>query len=91
MNNWQVTAVTLRCPNIADEATIIVNNDWTIKCTGMVKYTKDRKASLELVRRSMEYRHTLECKGVKCPTIATYIETLINEEGLQSNPSGDKK
>jgi len=91
MTNWQVTAVTFRCPNIADEATIIVNHDWTVRCTGMVKYTKDKKAGLELVKRSMEYRRILECKGINCPTIATYIEKLINEEGLPSDPVGDKK
>jgi hypothetical protein len=91
MTNWQVTAVTLKCPNIADEATIIINNDWTVKCTGMVKYAKDRKAGIELVKRSMEFRRTLECKGLNCPTIANYIEKLINEEPLQTKPAGEKE
>ena len=90
MGNWQVTAVTVKCPCIEDEATIIVNADWTAKCTGMLKYTNDRNASLQLVKRSMEYRRVLDCKGVSCPTISTYIEKLKNEEAAQSNPPGDK-
>jgi hypothetical protein len=91
MTNWQVTVLTLRCPSIADEATIIVKSDWTVTCTGREKYTKDRNASLELVKRSMEHRRTLDCKGLNCPTINNYVEKLKSEETLPNSPAGESK
>ncbi|MDD5189718.1 MAG: hypothetical protein PHE50_01595 [Dehalococcoidales bacterium] len=91
MTDWQVTAVTLKCPGIADEATVIVKSDWTVTCTGMTKYTKDRAASLDLVKRSMQYRRSLECKGLNCPTITAYIEKLKLEEAIPTAPAGESK
>jgi len=88
MVDWQKTAATLRCPAVADEVTIIVNSDWSAKCTGYEKYSGSRDGSLELVKRSLNLRRTLECKGLDCPTITAYVERLRNEESKPSAPSG---
>ena len=87
MVDWQKTTVTLRCPAVADEVTIIVNSDWSVKCTGHDKYSGRRDGSLELVKRSLKLRRTLECKGLECPTITAYVERLRGEE-TPTEPAG---
>jgi len=91
MVGWQVTATTVMCEFVTDEVTIMVNNDWSVKCTGMVKYTKDRNASVELVKRSLEKKQTLECRGLDCPVIQNYILKLKREEGIKTVVSGETK
>jgi len=88
MVDWQKTAVTLRCPAVVDEVTIIVNSDWSVKCTGYNKYSGSRDGSLELVKRSLNLRRTLECKGLDCPTITAYLERLKSEESPPT-PAGE--
>ena len=89
MVDWQITAATLYCPFVADEATIIVNSDWTVRCTGYDKYAHGRRASVELVKRSIEKQQTLECQGLDCQTIASYKQKLKNEESAKATPAGD--
>jgi hypothetical protein len=80
MVDWQITAKTIFCEAVADEVTILVHPDWSVNCTGLVKYTGSRNASVELVRRSLDLRKSLECKGLGCPWITEYVLKLQSEE-----------
>jgi len=45
MIDWQVTAVTVHCDAVKEEVTIIVKNDWSIKCTGFEKHAVNCKGT----------------------------------------------
>ena len=91
MVNWQVTATTLVCDSIAEEVTILVYPDWTVKCTGHEKYAKNRSASLDLLKKSLVMKKTLDCKGLDCPQIVEYKLKLEDEEKRRVNRTGEKK
>jgi hypothetical protein len=82
MVDWQVTAVTINCNSVAEEVTIIVKSDWSVKCTGFEKYSNSRHARLDLVSRSMVLKRTLDCPGLQCKPIAEYLQKLQAEEQL---------
>ena len=91
MVDWQVTATTIVCEAVADEVTILIYPDWSAKCTGLVKYTSTREAGLELVRRSLQMRKNLDCKGIDCPFITEYKLKLQAEEERKASRAGGKK
>ncbi|MDP2919839.1 MAG: hypothetical protein Q8O43_06455 [Dehalococcoidia bacterium] len=91
MTDWQITATTIFCEAVADEVTILVSPDWTVKCTGLLKYTSSRNASLELVKRSLRLRKSLDCKGIDCPSITGYVLKLQAEENRKSARAGEQK
>lgn len=91
MVDWQVTATTLICPSVAEEVTILVYPDWTVKCTGFEKYMKDRSASIDLLKKSLIMKKTLDCKGLDCPQIIEYKYKLQDEERRQASGTGEKK
>lgn len=91
MVDWQVTATTLVCSAVAEEVTILVYSDWTVKCTGFEKYTKNRRASLELLKKSLSLKRTLDCKGLDCPLVIEYKLKLQDEEMKGSSHTGEKK
>ncbi|MDD5288993.1 MAG: hypothetical protein PHY28_07800 [Dehalococcoidales bacterium] len=91
MVDWQVTAVTINCGAVAEEVTLIVKNDWSVKCTGCEKYATSRQAGLELVKRSLALRRSLDCKGTQCPQIMAYIQKLQAEEARKAGSTGEKK
>lgn len=87
MADWQVTATTIHCDAVDDEVTIIVNKDWSAKCTGVSKYTESRAEQLNMVRKSLQLRRALECEGVECPRILEYKQKLRDEEALKMRPT----
>jgi hypothetical protein len=91
MTDWQLTATTIFCEAVADEVTILVSPAWTVKCTGMLKYTSNRNASLDLVKRSLAMRKSLDCKGIECPNITGYVLKLQAEENRKSTRAGETK
>ena len=91
MVDWQVTATTIFCDAVADEVTIIMNSDLSVKCTGLVKYAGDRKARLELVKRSLNLKRVLDCTGIGCARIAEYKQKLQLEEAVKAGRTGEKK
>jgi hypothetical protein len=86
--DWQVTAYTTECSGIAEEVTITITSDWAVRCTGFEKFGKTRDDSIALLKRSLDMKQTLECKGLKCKQITEYLEKLQSEEPLQSGPDG---
>ena len=87
MIDWQVTAKTIHCDAVEDEVTIMVHQDWSTNCTGFHKYTESREEQLNLVRKSLEMRLSLECEGVLCTRIAEYKLKLQDEEGMERQPA----
>ncbi len=76
MVNWQITATTIKCDAVGDEATIIAYKDGSVKCTGFVKYgNPDSKNALTLARDG------LKCLGPLCDYMKAYQEKLYQEEG----------
>jgi len=91
MINWQVTAITINCSAIAEEVTIIVKNDWSVKCTGYDNLAVSRRARLELVHRSLNMKRVLDCKGTQCPDVTAYIQKLRSEESPKANQVRENK
>ena len=81
MVNWQIVATTIFCDAIGDEVTLLVNKDWSAKCTGYRKYGKPNKEILNLLkRRSKQLKQRLECTGPLCHRVVQYKEKLFAEE-----------
>lgn len=87
MVDWQVTATTIHCNAVDDEVTIMVDKDWSVKCTGVRKYTESREEQIKLVRKSLQLRRALECEGVQCTRILEYKQKLRDEEALKMRPT----
>lgn len=86
MVNWQVTAKTIHCDAVDDEVTIMVYKDWSTKCTGIQKYTDSREDQVNLVKKSLRLRRSLECEGVQCSRITEYQQQLQYEEAMKQQP-----
>jgi len=79
MIDWQVTAVTINCPAVAEEVTIVVKNDWSATCTGC-EIINSREARIEMLRRSIKLKRALSCKGIQCQQVTDYVQKLKDEE-----------
>ena len=81
MVNWQVTATTIYCDAVDDEVTLLVDKDWSAKCTGYQKYGEPSKEMLNLLKRkSKQLKQRLECVGPECSRVIQYKEKLLAEE-----------
>jgi len=74
MVNWQVTATTVRCNVVNDDVTLMVYKDWSVKCTGLVKYSKNGKPEKKRDRQN------LKCEGPECRLAIQYRQKLQGEE-----------
>jgi hypothetical protein len=83
--DWQVTATTLYCEAVADEVTLLVYPDWSVKCTGVNKYGNSGTSGKEFVKKPAG------CIGIDCPVVARYLNKLKNEEENKSTSSGTVK
>lgn len=84
MVDWQITATTFYCEAVADEVTLLVKPDWSVTCTGLIKYTSNRAASIELVKRALQMQKSLDCKGIDCPFVTEYKIKLQAEEDMKA-------
>ena len=81
MVHWQVTATTIYCDAVDDEVTLLVDKDWSAKCTGYQKYGEPSKEMLNLLKRkSKQLKQQLECAGPECSRVTQYKEKLLTEE-----------
>jgi hypothetical protein len=81
MADWEVTATTIYCDDVADEVTIIVSRDGMAKCTGSQKYLKtDKKSSKELKEKSKQLGKSLSCQGDDCSTVTKYRHELMSKQ-----------
>ncbi len=81
MVNWQVTATTIYCDAVDDEATIMVYRDGSANCTGHQKYSQPSPEIAKLLKKKgKQLQRKLECPGLGCPRITQYKNKLFNEE-----------
>ena len=79
--DWELTATTIYCEDVADEVTIIVNHDGTVSCTGSQKYASPSKQTLqELKARGKKLAKVLACKDPGCPTLDKYHKELMDRK-----------
>ncbi len=76
MVDWQVTAATFRCKTLNEEITLLVNKDWTVKCTGHMKFTGKKN------------RQKNGCTGPECQLATAYRNKLQAEEAAKSVKPG---
>ena len=79
---WQLTATTINCDAVDDEVTILVNKDWSLRCTGHTKYLTAREAN-KLRKKGHRLGRELKCEGPECPRALQYREKLIAEESKE--------
>ncbi len=80
MVNWQVTAKTIYCDAVDDEITIMVQKDFSVKCTGYYKYGESGESSTNLIKKSKRIKRQLRCEGPGCQRATQYKERLLKEE-----------
>jgi hypothetical protein len=77
---WQVTATTINCEYTDESVTLMVDRDWTTRCSWYRKYKKkaleDKKEKFE---KKIKVKIT-ECAGPDCPLASSYRDKLIKEE-----------
>ncbi|MBI2869209.1 MAG: hypothetical protein HYX96_05225 [Chloroflexi bacterium] len=79
MVNWSVTATTIYCDAVADEATLMVFKDGTVKCTAFRKYRETAGGRRLLAKRGRQVGRPLACDGPVCPRGAAYRDRLFAE------------
>ncbi len=77
--NWQVTATTVYCEAIAEEVTVMVYKDGSIKCTGFNK-SSSPGADQAQKKRARELKRDIRCSGPECPVTTSYKNRLLAEE-----------
>jgi hypothetical protein len=75
MPGWQLTATTIYCEDMADEVTLLVQKDWTVKCTGARRQAGLRKAG----KQGKGLPAT--CDPASCGRVQAYRAKLQGEEG----------
>lgn len=81
MVDWEITATTVFCNSIDDEVTIMVYKDFSVKCTGFVKYARGNPDAVKLLKqKSKKAGRNVECTGLDCNCIAQYKNKLSAEE-----------
>jgi hypothetical protein len=81
MVDWEVTAKTIYCEDVADEVTIIVYGNGTAKCTGSQKYLKlNKEAAKELKQKSRKTGKKLSCKVEDCSKVTKYRDELMSKQ-----------
>ena len=86
MVDWQVTATTLLCDAVNDEVTVMVYKDWTVKCTGLERYTMPSRETARLMKQKAgESNRALHCEGLECPAVRHYRDKLIAEEAAKGS------
>jgi len=89
MVNWQVTATTIYCDAVDDEATLLVYKDGSAKCIAYTKYGKPDKETLNLLKKkSNQLKRNLECDGPECYRVIQYRDKLFAEEAKRGTQSG---
>ena len=86
--DWQITAVTINCSSVAEEVTVIVKSDGSVKCNGFENLAGSRNARVELVNRSMTLKRVLDCSGIQCNQIKKYLEKLQTEDQQKAGAPG---
>lgn len=69
--DWQLTATTIYCEAVCDEATLLVYKDGSARCVACKKY---------LQKGVNSPRSGLKCDGPECRRLIEYRDQLLREE-----------
>lgn len=78
--NWQVTATTIECELIKEYVTIMVNRDWSCKCTWWAKHKKVAGEDPKHKFSGDVKAKIGKCQGPDCKFVTGYRDKLIEEE-----------
>ena len=85
MVNWRATETTIYCDAVGDEVTIVVYEDWSVKCTGYGKYGEPGEDKINLLKkRSRQLKRQLNCVGPECDRVVQYKEKLLSQESKKA-------
>ncbi len=78
--NWKITATTIQCEYVDETVTLMVDKDWTTRCSWYHRYKQkaleDKKQKFERnIRQKIE-----KCRGTECPLATTYRDKLMQQE-----------
>jgi hypothetical protein len=77
---WQITATTINCDYVDEAVTIMVDKDWTTRCTWYRRY-KQKANENGKAKFEKEIRVKIpKCAGTECPLALNYRDKLIQEE-----------
>ena len=81
MVDWQITATTINCDAVDDEATLMVFKDGSVKCAAYPRYGQpDKKTAAALAGRAGKSGRHLECEGPLCPRMTRYRDEQFSQE-----------
>jgi len=88
MVDWKLTATTIYCDAVDDEVTLIIYQDWSLKCTGYDRYYQpDRETGKLLKSKSKRLQRKLACEGQDCSRVVQYKNKLSAEEAVRETES----
>jgi hypothetical protein len=81
MVDWQVTATTINCDAVDDEATLMVFKDGSVKCAAYPRYDQpDKRTTVGLTGRARKLGRHLECEGPLCSRMTHYRDEQFSQE-----------
>jgi len=77
---WQITATTIHCDFVDDFVTLMVNKDWSTRCSWYNRY-KQKALDDKGHKFDKKIRLKIEkCEGPECNNVINYRDKLIKEE-----------
>ena len=85
---WQTAVTTIKCDIIDDYVSIMVQKDWTSKCTWYKQNREPASDGKKRVKRDKKTRAQIEkCQGPLCSYVTGYRDSLIEEEQKATSKS----
>ncbi len=81
MPGWQVTAATIHCDAVDDEATLMVRyEDQSVSCAAYPRYGRpDKKLAAIMKKKGRRSGRQLRCEGPLCRRMTEYRDRLFAE------------
>ncbi len=78
---WQTAVTTIKCEMIDDYVSIMVQRDWTPKCTWYNQYKEPPREGKRSIKANQNTKRKIEkCQGPLCSYVTGYRDKLIQEE-----------
>jgi hypothetical protein len=78
---WQTAVTTIKCEIIDEYVSIMVQKDWTSKCTWYNQYKQPQPEGKKKIKYDKKTRKKIEkCQGPLCSNVTGYRDKLIQEE-----------
>lgn len=77
---WQITATTMLCEVVADYVTVMVNRDWSCRCTWCDRYKLAAESGAKKKFSGAVRSKIAACRWPQCSYVLGYRDRLIAEE-----------